>query len=267
MRQFPVSNTRFIHKAVSKWFMLDWQFILATGRMPVFKPAAAVITALPFVTDFARLVPISTVGFWLLWAASVLSLVTFALTYFCPKFIRDYEDFNKYSEMGHTHRWIVWLFYGNLGSYNDKEYVIRETVDKLLTHQTDDRLTEAEYAVCPIDFGPQPAVGQVFAGKPVNIHRDIYVTLWIEGRRHVLALQESDPRLEIKIKELFWIIFTDLTKKAPQVRRLIWFLYAIIALLTICALALNIAKPLLKASPEVVSPLAQIGRVICGLLQ
>jgi hypothetical protein len=81
---------KFEHKPVSEWFVLDWQFILATGRFPVFKPAVAVITALPFVSDLARVVPIGTTGFWLFWTASVLSLVTFVLTYFfCPDFIGD----------------------------------------------------------------------------------------------------------------------------------------------------------------------------------
>lgn len=259
---------RFTPKPVSKWFLLDWQFILATGRMPVLKPAAVVISALPIVTDIAQVIPISTTGFWLFWVASILSLCSVALTYiFCPKFIRDYEDFKAFNEMGHTHRWIVWLFHTNLDTYDDRKHVVRETIDKALTLKTDEYLAPAIYAVCPVCFSYRPASDDPFVSQPVNIHRDIYVPMWVDRERYVLALQETDPQLETKIKELFWIIFTDLTKKAPLARHVIWGLYAIILVLTIAALAINVAKPLLRATPEVVSPLVHIGRIVCRLLQ
>lgn len=258
---------KFEHKPVSKGFVLDWQFILATGRFSVFKPAVAVITALPFVSDVARVVPIGTTGFWLFWAASVLSLVTFGLTYFfCPDFIRKYEDFATFEKMGHTHRWILWLFQLNQSNFINKDYVVRETLDKGLARPVSDLFKKGSPMPSSLAFGSAPPNSKIVVGNPANIGRDLYVPLWIDGSKYLLTLLEDDPKLELKLKELFWIIYTDLTKSGPKVRRIIWLLYAVILLLTAAGIGLQIASPFWSPQPTAFHPLIQLFRSLCGVL-
>lgn len=262
-----MSNSRFIHKPVSKWFVLDWQFILATGRFPVFKPAAAVITALPFVTDVARVVPITTTGFWLFWTASVLSLVTFGLTHvFCPDFVRKYEDYAAFEKMGHTHRWMLWLLQLNEGNFISKDYVIRETVEKGLTRPVTALFKKRSAMPNAINFGAIPSNSSVVIGKPANVSRDLYVPLWIDGSQYLLTFLEDDPKLDLKTKELFWIIYSDLTKSGPVIRRIIWFLYATIFLLTVVGIGLHVASPFWSSPPSPVHPIFHLFRSVCGAL-
>jgi len=229
-------------RPVSEWFRLDWQYILKTGRLPGLKPAAFVLAAMPAVTDIFKIVHLGTIGFWLIWGAGIASLLALAVTQLrCPALVREYRNFNDYNKVGHAHRWIIWLFYLNRKDYNNAGAVIRETVTKGLTFRADALLTNSEFAACPIMLSPTSVVSML---APVNLNRDLYIGIWVDGCRYVLALQENDPKIAIKTKELFWIINTNLFSSRKRSRIAIWFLYIISLALFVVALIINLAKPL-----------------------
>jgi hypothetical protein len=235
------SGTR---RPVSKWFRFDWQYILKTGRLPAFKPVTFILAGMPMVVEIARIVSINTTGFWLLWCASIASLLAFAVTFVrCPAFVREYERFDDYEEYGHSHRWIGWLFYNNYSVYSKPENVVREAVEKGLTVRADAVLSASEFAVSPIisaDSKPEKGIAIL---KPTVANRDLYIGLWIDGLRHVMALQEEDPKIRENTKELFWLMFTDLTSSRLYARIVVWSLYGIAFVLSAIALLMNVAKP------------------------
>lgn len=256
----------FKHKPVSEWFLLDWQFILATGRFPVFKPAAVVISTLPLISDVARVVPIATTGFWLFWLASVLSLITFAVTHvFCPDFIRRYEDYSAFDKMGHTHRWIGWLFYLNLKNFSNRDYVVRETLAKGITEPVTE-LSKTNNSISKVEFSESVSNSDTSVGVPANIHRDLYLPIWIDGSKHVLGLFENDPKLAAKVKELFWIMYSDLAKKNVTARQVIWLLYAAILSLTIVGIGLHVSSPIWSQQPTIQNPILNLIRFVCGAI-
>jgi hypothetical protein len=65
--------------------------------------------------------------------------------------------------------------------------------------------------------------------------------LCIDGERYVLPLQEDDPKLAEKEKELFWILYTQAAKERPYARGAYWLLVAIAAVL----LLINVVKNIL----------------------
>ena len=68
---------------------------------------------------------------------------------------------------------------------------------------------------------------------PLNIGRDLYLPAHCDGQRVLIFLQEDDPKLSQKEKELFWILFTKTTKERPSSRLAFWLLFfASVLLLT-----------------------------------
>jgi hypothetical protein len=229
-------------KPVSSWYRFDWQYVLSTGRLPAFKPVAVVLTAMPILTEFASVVPIKTEHFWLIWGASVASLAAFAATSIrCPQLIREYEKYDDFSKVGHSHRWIGWIFYNNLSLYQDIRKLYFELIDKQLAYPADLQVDQTQYAACPLNItstsGPS-------ATMPVNANRDLYIGISLDNQRFVIPIQEDDPKLESKQKELFWIIYSNLTSSRKWSRSFIWCLYALSAMLFVSAVLLSVSEPL-----------------------
>jgi hypothetical protein len=124
--------------SVSRWFRFDWNYILATGRLPAFKPTAIVLAVMPILANVATFIPIiNTSHFWLLWAASISSLIAFVVTRICcPPFIREYESYDAYEKKGHSHRWIIWNFHLARKDFSNQDNVISETIENGLTIPT-----------------------------------------------------------------------------------------------------------------------------------
>jgi hypothetical protein len=226
-------------KPVSPRYRLDWQYVLSTGRLPAFKPVALVLAAMPLLNDFSAVVPIKTEHFWLLWFASVTSLLAFVITFFrCPQIIREYEKYEDYEKVGHTHRWLGWLFYHNLGIYQDSNKLMRELIDKEIAVPAELSLDSSVFASCPMFETGYPV------SPPINSNRDLLIGFSYGGRRFVIPIQEDDPKLAAKQKELFWIIYTNLTSSRTLWRLLIWGLYTVSATFTAIAVLLSVIQPL-----------------------
>jgi hypothetical protein len=231
--------------AVSKWFRLDWQYVLRAGRLPAVKPVAVVLVAFPVLGDLTSSIDETTPGFWFIWLGGVASLLAFVLTWLrCPSSVREYETFKDFEDMGHSHRWIGWLFRNHQHDYVDREDILKETLEKKLAFRELDVCNPSALAQAFEKVklnGPQPGPAIV---KPINLDRDLFVGFWLAGEPYVIPLQEEDPKINEKIKELFWIISTDLLGSRPLSRYLIWTLYAITVSLFVIALVMNLAKPL-----------------------
>jgi hypothetical protein len=232
-------------RAVSKWFRLDWQYILRAGRLPAIKPVVVVLVAFPVLGGLTSTINLTTPGFKFIWLGGVTSLMAFALTWLrCPSSIREYETFKAFDDVGHSHRWIGWLFRTHEGDYIDLATILREVIDKKLTVRELDICVPSPLAdACAKMQGSGSASGPAVL-EPVNVDRDLYVGFRLEGQLHIIPLQEDDPKISEKIKELFWIISTNLLGSRPLSRYFIWSLYAITLVLFAVALVINVATPM-----------------------
>jgi hypothetical protein len=116
--------------------------------------------------------------------------------------------------------------------------IVQETLAKGIS--VDSRISSLdmnEYALCPV-FPPAPALDSIGVFEPVNANRDIYMPMHCFGKRLVLVLQESDPKLREKEKELFWILYTEAAKERPGYRAVYWGLVTLAAAL----LGFNVLK-------------------------
>lgn len=229
---------------VSKYFRYDWQFAVEISRLPFLRPAALVIGFMPLITKasitlFGLQVIKVPPSVWVTWWSSVAFIASWTLLHFrCPQLIREYQDYGQYAQKQHSHRWVVWRFYHTIFELSDWQMVIRETLAKGLTVRPADSLPDRVYRCCPCFikksadstkelFGPPPNREVVEIFYPINISRDIYVPIYCDGERHVLLMQEDDPKLAQKEKELFWLIFTEAAKEHPCCRVLFWCLFYI----------------------------------------
>jgi hypothetical protein len=81
---------------------------------------------------------------------------------------------------------------------------------------------------------------QVF--QPVNANRDLYLPLIIDGKKFVLPMQEADPCLDSKQKELFWILLTECAKSRPISRAIVWFAFAVALTLSSLSVINNVLR-------------------------
>ncbi|MCR6672720.1 hypothetical protein [Devosia ginsengisoli] len=226
-------------KPVSRWYFFDWQYVLKIGRLPILKPAALVITAAPLVGNIGQVAAISTTGFWYMWWASVLSLAAFGITKIsCPRIVQEYETYEDYEKRGHSHRFLVWLFHHNLNQFPTPDAQLREVVAKQVATSCDAADGPAAVPVMP----PASTDGKL-TFPPVNANRDLYLGFWRNGRRYVLTLEEGDPKLPEKSKELFWIISSALLSSKPILRKIVWLLYGASLALSLWSLWLNLIRP------------------------
>lgn len=235
---------------VSRHFRYDWQYAVASSRLPLLRPASLVIALMPLLPSFSSIVFSKSAvsvptSFWVTWFASVAFLASWSIIQLrCPKLIREYRDFGEFASQQHSHRWIVWLFYDHLRTSASLEPLIREALLKGVALKTTAFTTPEEFRVCPylvrsksgaqrLPFGePMNPVGCEVL-HPLNIGRDLYLPAHCDGQRVLIFLQEDDPKLSQKEKELFWILFTKTTKERPSSRLAFWLLFfASVLLLT-----------------------------------
>lgn len=157
------------------------------------------------------------------------------LYYFaCPQFIREYRDFGQYAARQHSHRWIVWEFYHNLKRLSGWRSIVLEASPKGLTVEIRALDTEIGKRLMQEFGNVAEEEPQVFA--PVNIKRDIYLPIYVNGRKLALPMREDDPGLSKKEKELFWILYSQAAKERPMLRITYWLLIGL-ALLLVTAVA------------------------------
>lgn len=239
---------------VSRYFMYDWQFAVDMSKLPLLRPASLFIGFMPLLLKASTTlfgVTIVTIPWsaWIWWWASVAFIASWTIIRFrCPHLIQHYRHYGEYCEQQHSHRWIVWLFYNTITTLTAWETIVRETLDKGISVRVSDVKPANEFRVCPLlvkrDRDALPAPFQIPADAtvhiffPVNIDRDIYVPIHCDGDRRLLLLQEDDPQLANKEKELFWILFTQAAKESPKSRVAFWVLFA----LSVGLLGFNVLK-------------------------
>ncbi|MDP8996461.1 MAG: hypothetical protein M3O03_05590 [Pseudomonadota bacterium] len=221
-------------KVVGQDFAEDWQFILSTGRLPFFKPFALLALAAPLVTGTGKDIPLGSLAFLPLWLAGLLSMAIVAVTYrFCPRFIRQYENYGIYQGLGNSHRWILWEFYNLREDYSSKVDMISEVINKKLARKPS-KVQRPKYPPVATNF-----VDGFYTKGPQFVGREMELPLLFDNHVYVLSYQENEPALEKRIRELYWIIYSDLTKSSRWARKLIWCMFALVIVLFVFAVALG----------------------------
>lgn len=233
---------RFVPPVVSRWYRFDWQYAVDVSKIPVLQMASLIIAVMPFLlSSKAFLAAIGgsiPLALWLLWPASIAFVFAWAMVNLaCPKFIREYRDYGQFKARGHSHRWIVWEFYNNLESLAGWKGIVRETFSKGITCNVED-LKDEEARKALAHFPEQTEDDSVQVFTPINVKRDIYLPIHCDGKQWVLSLQEEDPKLESKERELFWILYSQAAKERPVRRTLFW----ILIVLAISLVVINVAK-------------------------
>lgn len=180
----------FVPPQVSKNFRYDWQFAVASSKLPFLRSASVVISLMPLLPSFSKVylgentVPVP-LSFWVTWTAAVAFLLSWSIIQTrCPKLIREYQDFGQYAKQQHSHRWIVWLFYDHVRSGESLDPLVREALLKEVALPASACTSSEEFRVCPCIVRPlssstttryvapiQSTTCQVF--RPVNIGRDL----------------------------------------------------------------------------------------------
>lgn len=226
-------------RPVSRFHIFDWNYAYRVAQIPALTPASFIIASMPLLSRMTFLSGYIA-NLWVLWAASIcfLSAILF-LKIRMPRFIKEYRYYTQYQSRGHSHRWIVWEFFNNLSTLSDPNYIVLETKAKGIILPCDDSDLNV-CRVCPI-FRPNTQL-PVEVSKPIQVDRDIYLPIRAEGHRMVLAMQESDPALDLKQKELFWILLTQFAKERPISRSIVWLLFTIAGLLYCSAIVNNVMR-------------------------
>lgn len=223
--------------AVSKHFRFDWQFVIALSRLPLLRPAATTISLAPIVLQVAGLTQLQLGNFLVLWVASVAFVLAFVVIKLrAPSLIQDYANYRQFDDWGHSHRWIVWLFNHFLRELAQWERIARETVAKKLSREI------AEGDKLPFELPARTNKDAVEVAKPINESRDIHLPMWIDGKPYLLSMREQDAELAAKVKELFWILYTECAKCRPVSRFLAWFFFAIAVLCVGWTVLSNVEK-------------------------
>jgi hypothetical protein len=233
--------SQFKAKPVSPFFRFDWNYALKVARFPVIRPASIVISLMPILADVMNWLSVYIANVWLLWTASICFLAGYCiLKVRAPPFIQEYQFYSQYEGLGHSHRWIVWQFYHNLRSLSGWEQIVRETKQKLLSLRCDRIVDLAVCRLSPV-FGLSRAQ-PIEVAAPIQVDRDIYLPIRVGDERIVLPMQESDPELPLKQKELFWILLTQCAKERPLARSIVWLFFGVSLLLYLLTVINNVVR-------------------------
>jgi hypothetical protein len=195
---------------------------------------------MPILAGVMHWLSVYVANVWLLWTASIFFLVGYLiLKVRGPPFIQEYQFYSQYESRGHSHRWIVWQFYTNL-SLSGWEHIVRETKEKLISLPCD---SAVDYEVCrlsPVFDSRRAQPIQVV--PPIQVGRDIYLPIKLGDERLVLPMQESDPELSLKQKELFWILLTQCAKERPISRTFVWLFFVASGALYLLTVINNVVR-------------------------
>lgn len=209
---------------VSPNFRFDWGYALRISRFGQLVTVANIVfsggvlsQALPWPAGNPSLL-----AFWL--AAVTFIIGNVILWVRAPIFLKDYGSYKDFEDRGHSHRFIVWEFYHGIPWPKRKMAAVKETIEKGISFPVDSVPVDGGYTLCPRLGKPTNAELQV---QPlVNLRRDIYMPFVSDGRWHVLAMEETDPKLAQKQKELFWIMYVRLASSRPVSRFMVWAFFA-----------------------------------------
>ena len=241
-----------IPRAVSRYFRFDWNYAVQVVRVPTLRWAAQIIVSAPIITQFTSLFNFHKSQVGLIWVAAALFVAGYILLLIrMPLFLREYPSFKVFLERGNAHRWVVWTFEQNSGAFRDRANALSETIDKGLSFRADDVVAGWEvFAVSPIFAAPNNESLKLL--EPVNLNNDLYMPFYRDGQRYVLPIQESDPNLAKREKELFWIIYTALASSRPVSRFFVWLLFVLSALLF--AIAITVIVYHIWTAPPATTP-------------
>lgn len=231
----------YIPRVVSRNFRLDWNYAVQVVRIPTLTWAAQIIVSAPILTQFSSLLNFHHLQVILIWAAAFSFLLGYVVLLIrMPLFLRENPSFKAYQDRGNAHRWVLWAFDHNFSAFLDRPHALLETIDKGLTFRAGDPTPGPDvFGVTPTtkDF-PAPTDGNLRLLKPINFNNDLYLPIYLEGDRYVLPIQQCDPNVEKREKELFWIIYTALASTRPKSRWLVWGLFVISALCFVSAIGI-----------------------------
>ncbi|SEE28944.1 hypothetical protein SAMN04487765_2021 [Tenacibaculum sp. MAR_2010_89] len=210
---------------VNKEYRKDWQFAMDVMKNPIVKPATSVIFIVPILLSILNMEILGDLQLpfqlpftlWLSWISAILYLIALTIyRIYCPKFIQEYRDFGQFFKRVHSHRWIVWEFYYNILKYETWE-LLRESYDKNISTVTKDEVLD-NY------FNSNNLIeNKVEMQKPKVEGRDIVLPFRLENNKnYLLKISEDDNKLDEKEKELFWMLYTSLTKQNEKARTCFW---------------------------------------------
>jgi hypothetical protein len=238
--------TTSVLRPVGRYFRLDWNYAIRVARFPALRPASLIIAFMPILQQIAPILKIEMQNMWLLWIASLIFIsALLVLRARCPGFIQEYQYYSQYAAVGHSHRWIVWLFCNNLESLADKISAIRETIEKHIALPCDFSFDLDVCRLCPLFSASTEAI---IVNPAVQDGRDIYVPIGVDGLRFVLPMQESDPNVEQKQRELFWILLVHCGRQRLVARTVVWSLFAVAGFCFVVSVINNVFRAAFGAS-------------------
>lgn len=151
-----------------------------------------------------------------LWVASILYIGAYILyIFFCPKFIKEYNNYKTYKDFLHSPRWIVWL--------SQKIILNKKAFKKFM-----ERLTTKNYI-------KQLPVGTTYDNGIIVEANQTILTFLLENRKYQIAMpilesgKIDKDATENAEREIFWEIFGRYSSKFPFVR---WFMIAMLTIST-----------------------------------
>lgn len=210
---------------------------------------------MPILLSVDNIVSLPISNFWVLWWAALFFLIAYVLLRLsAPAFVQDYQYFSQFYDQKHSHRWIVWQFEKNLRIVPDVKYLLAETVRKEISFLASSKLPQN---ICRHDQQfPASAGNEVEVYAPNNVGRDIYLPFRMDNKKYILPMQEDDPALEQKQKELFWILLSALGSSRVVLRQAFWLLMAAALSLFAYSVSNNISRVAFGITiPELISKL------------
>lgn len=222
-------------KPVSNWFRFDWNYTLRIIKIQYFRWLAQIAISTPLLAPVLPMLDFQRPQVQLLWGGGASFLIGYMLLKWrAPPLLREYSSYKEFEDRGHAHRWIVWLLQEHVPFFDDPLQVMRETIDKGLSVATRTLgVPPGAYAVAPIF--PAPAAPGLVIFRPINLNNDIYLPFHLDGERYVLPVQEADPHVKDREKELFWVIYTECASSRRVSRALVWFWFLAAAVLVTSA--------------------------------
>lgn len=263
----------FSAEGVAKNFRSDWQFLIAASRINSALSLATLFSVIAIVTKFADLANLGTpalICFIVASAGYALAIVIIKTK--APQILQEYPDYKSYDDKKHSHRWILWQFYHEVQTLKNGAKLLQETIEKKLSFD----VATLSRSRLPLNasfggtcFTKILAITQrdgstptydICVHKPYNFDRDLIMGFTIKSsvdsleRKYVLPMREGDPKIDLKIKELFWITLTEAAKENPVARWIAWTLVRASGFLLIVAVILAVWHVLLTPKPLAPNP-------------
>lgn len=222
---------------VNKSFRSDWNFAISVSRITSVASIATVFSLAAIVTDFQKFQKLGDSAVVCFALAIGFYLIAFSTIKFrAPRFLQENPNYKTFEDQKHSHRWILWLFYFSIRDYKDGVSILQESIEKKLSQDI------SQLTACAPKFwgesvkksfvqnagasGSSIITGEAF--RPQNHDRDLYMFFTLDDpnaggmKQYFLPIEEGDAKLEAKIRELFWIIFTEAAKTNPVSKFVAW---------------------------------------------